>query len=38
MFEERKLNGSEASKKQLKNKTGEEIVDADITQQMETKQ
>ena len=28
---------SEASKEQLKHKTGEEIVDADIAQQMETK-
>ena len=28
---------SEASKDQLKHKTGEEIVDADIAQQMETK-
>ncbi len=27
---------SEASKEQLKHKTGEEIVDADIAQQMET--
>ena len=49
MSEEKKLNGtvivtyrcnnglSEASKEQLKHKTGEEIVDADIAQQMETK-
>ena len=29
---------SEASKEQLKHKTGEEIVDADIAQQMEKKQ
>ena len=28
---------SEASKEQLQHKTGEEIVDADIAQQMETK-
>lgn len=28
---------SKASKEQLKHKTGEEIVDADIAQQMETK-
>jgi len=28
---------SEASKEQLKHKTGEEIVDADIAQQMENK-
>ena len=35
-YELRDQNGlSEASKEQLKHKTGEEIVDADIAQQME---